>query len=414
MGKAAEAMAASMNGNGTATPAAPKKGGTRPDQKRVKAPGGAGGKGAVLPPVKGGSLTALPAGEATVEEYSGLTFEADMQKRTVIYDEFTVEKYTEIYQEAIAKKAEDATKPEPYDALPPLRAIKIEDGERIVYDGFQRGEALRRAKLDHCRVIVTPGTREDAEFYALRANAEHGLARSSDDCRKAFFSALDNEAIFARIEVEKDRYGGLNRALAAACGISKGSVSNFLRLKGKTIRGGKIVNLPKPAEPAPVAPVDSAEQPGSLFAADPVIGPLTGEALVAHLNSLSAGGGMTEAEQAAHIKATATRLVAHEALMCAAKLARLCESLILRPDSAPTLREAARTSGIPFRVTEELGKTESFGKDTGTVVKHEEWPVMQAIIGALEMVKEAVAEKPAAAPAEPAPAKRGGKKAAAK
>lgn len=356
MGKAAEAMAAAMN-----EPDAPKKGrgGTKSKQKKAKS---GGAKPQKVGPVVA-SLTELPAGKTEVVELINLMFDPQMQKRMAIFDEFTVEKYKEHYEEATHKKAEDAHAPEPWEALPALRAIDTGEGV-IVYDGFQRGEAANRAKLEKMWVIVTPGTRSDAEFYALRANASHGLARSSEDCRRAFFAALDTPDLYARIEAKKDEYGGLNRALAASCGISKGSVSNFLRLRGKTIRGGKIINLPTPV----VAPAPA--QPPAL----------------------------SEAEQSTHIKLTATRILAHEALMLAAKLARVCEGLVARTESGAAFRRAALDEDVPFSLSEDVGTPQIGAQGAGVEVETKiTWPVLDTVIFVLEKVKEAVAEPAPAA-----------------
>lgn len=401
--KSKKAQVADQIATGALASPAPKKGkaprgGTRPDQRKP-ASGGAQPANRV-----DGPLDQLPKGVEKDIEISALTFDPDFQKRTQIFDEFTVEKYKEKYLDAIDAKAKDAKNSDPSRILGVLRAI--DTGESLyVWDGFQRGEAARRAKLDTLPVIVTKGTKEDAEFFSLRANADHGLTRSSNDCRRAVVAALDNPVLFARIDAQKDVYGGLNRALSAACGVSKGLVSKVLNDRGQTIRSGKIVNLPKPREPKvePETKGKGKDKPEpdtgpGLF--DEPVAPegLTGAALVEHLKSQS--GGMSPEEHSAQIKATATKLILHEAKMLAAKLARICAGLIEREDVHLVFARHAEAAGCAIEArrkdTSEIG---AFGKVVDSVEHFEAWPVLDTIVSVLEKTEaEIVPAEPKAEP----------------
>jgi hypothetical protein len=77
--------------------------------------------------------------------------------------------------------------------LPPLQAVKDSDGEYILCDGFHRLKAARDAGLETIRITYTEGTVDDAKYYSMTANTDHGLQRSNADKRKAILMAFDLE-----------------------------------------------------------------------------------------------------------------------------------------------------------------------------------------------------------------------------
>lgn len=416
----------------TAEPAKKVRGGTKPDQPRKKAAGGRGGAGAKSAAVAFGEL---PRGTLKTLEPSELTFDPDLQKRTAIFDEYTVEKYRERYEDA--QKNPDKY-PDPSDVLPPLDAI--DTGETVyVWDGFQRGEAATRAGLKTIPVRVSKGTKEDAEFFALRANAQHGLARSSNDCRRAVYSVLDNPLLLERVDAKKEEVGGLVSALAIATGTSRGHVSNCLHQRGLTVRKGKLAKLPNkpdkpttPATPAKAAPA-RANDTGAPNGGEPTIkaqpsgsgvgtqtsildemdartdaavdaSKLTGKALIDHLNTLHTAEDHERKMQ--ELRVSVTRVVVEDAAKTAAKLVRQVMALLERDEVAPHLYRESAKLVVPFGTREvetfpEFGSGASVPKITSVTV----WPALESVFKTLETVRDVVLAQaqaePAPAPAEP-------------
>ena len=81
-------------------------------------------------------------------------------------------------------------------------------------DGFHRHEAAVMAKRGSVTCDVRKGTLEDAQNFALSANARHGLRRSNEDKRHAVRSALG-------MEQWADKS---NRMIADACGVGESLV----------------------------------------------------------------------------------------------------------------------------------------------------------------------------------------------
>ena len=177
-----------------------------------------------------------------------------------LYDEDTVKRYTDL-----EKDHPDG------DPLTAIRAVHVQgdgpDAGLYVYDGFQRVAARKASGKKEILVTVTLGTLTDALDYSLRANHDHGLQRSSKDCRKVLDTLTANTELMARCHDIADSRGagGLNLALALTAGVSKGMVSKYLDEKGLCIRNGKICNKPVPkadpksdADPDPVAPTSQS------------------------------------------------------------------------------------------------------------------------------------------------------------
>lgn len=194
------------------------------------------------------NLAVLPEFTRKKVKVADLNFDPSNQSRVNLTDDHTVSEYTEIYKDEGKAKA-----------LPPLRVV--DTGETYyVFDGFNRGAALAAAGIVEVEVEVYPGSKQDAMFYALRSNANRGLSRTSADCQKAVETVLDDPELFARVVASAKKHGGLNRAMAAACGVSKGLVSKVLNNRGKTFRGDQIVNLPTKSQSV-TAPVKGDATP---------------------------------------------------------------------------------------------------------------------------------------------------------
>lgn len=99
--------------------------------------------------------------------------------------------------------------------LPP--GVVFYDGtDYWLADGFHRVAAYRKEGLDLFDFHVKAGTRRDAVLHAAGANAAHGLRRTDADKRRAVETLLRDE--------EWSKWS--NRAVAEACGVSKGFVGD--------------------------------------------------------------------------------------------------------------------------------------------------------------------------------------------
>jgi hypothetical protein len=76
-------------------------------------------------------------------------------------------------------------------AFPPIDVVwDRQAGKYRGWDGFHRVMAARRIGRDWLTANVVPGTREDARWRALAANATHGLRRTNADKRRVVVLAL--------------------------------------------------------------------------------------------------------------------------------------------------------------------------------------------------------------------------------
>jgi transposase-like protein len=168
-----------------------------------------------------------------------LTFDRRLQFRVFpdgkTYDEATVEAYREA-------RADGAV-------FPPLEAVHEVIGKKTVtwvFGGFHRGEMLRRDGANSVEVDVYPGTFLDARFWALSQNAGHGRHRSPAECRNAFDALLADPMLLARVIEFGKKNGGTERAVARACGISRGVVSKYVQAAG--LRADRITGKLIPAD----------------------------------------------------------------------------------------------------------------------------------------------------------------------
>jgi ParB-like chromosome segregation protein Spo0J len=70
-------------------------------------------------------------------------------------------------------------------AMPPIVVFSDGGDEFYLADGHHRLAAARKAKLSEIEGLIKKGDRRDALWYATAANAQHGLARTNDDKRRA-------------------------------------------------------------------------------------------------------------------------------------------------------------------------------------------------------------------------------------
>lgn len=235
-------------------------------------PTDAKGKGAKAKPAKAGkgsplSFVKVGAAELKSVPLKALTFDRRLQHRSKIQDETTVESYAET-------DAENAKAGKP-SVFPPLLAVHQsvdESGKPCdlywVYDGFQRGGAFAKNGRKTVQVQCVEGTFDDAFLLSLSSNSTNSeLPRNRDDKRRSVLALIDAEATLALVMKKSAAFGGGMRAIAAACGVSVGTVDNALADVGLKVSGDKLVkrpaekakaDKPKPAAASEVAPVKAA------------------------------------------------------------------------------------------------------------------------------------------------------------
>ena len=99
----------------------------------------------------------------------GLILDPEVQSREKLDQEVIKE-----YAEAIVRG----------DQFPPI--VVFSDGiSSWVADGFHRVEATKKAGLGVIKAEIRSGGKRDAVFYAIGANASHGLRRTNADKRRA-------------------------------------------------------------------------------------------------------------------------------------------------------------------------------------------------------------------------------------
>ena len=95
-------------------------------------------------------------------------------------------------------------------------------------DGFHRVLAARKAGLSEITAEVHQGTQRDAVLFAISANAEHGLRRSSADKRRAVALLLG--------DAEWSQWS--DREIARRCQVGNAFVSRMRR--GASVSGTQI------------------------------------------------------------------------------------------------------------------------------------------------------------------------------
>jgi phage N-6-adenine-methyltransferase len=131
-------------------------------------------------------------------------------------------------------------------------------GQVWLADGFHRVEAARIAGLAAIQALVYVGTRRDALYHALGANARHGLRLTNADKRRIVGLVLDDVEWAAKLS---------DTEIAARCGVTQPFVSKLrgeLRQRIKAAETAARAQAARPPitvmdEPAPAPQVDLEE-----------------------------------------------------------------------------------------------------------------------------------------------------------
>jgi len=288
----------------------------------------------------------------------------------VTYDEATVSEYV--------SRLENGAEFKPLEAV----AVAVVKGGKkkvrhLVFSGFNRGEAFRRHGVNSVRVLVYPGTEEDALYYALTANSdESALPRTRADKHKAFYTLLDTPALKQRAMDAGKGTVGIQRAFALACGISHGLVAELLKARGlHATRDGRLEPIPQPCLS------DGAPDPG-----DPPALAHSGEA------DGGDGDGGDEPEPAGpptvemeDVREMATKDAIHTAIADVRSLMARAETLLKGP-LADVLRGAAAAHGLPLAVKE---RERNADINDIALVKVEYWPALTALASVFADVQAA-------------------------
>lgn len=161
------------------------------------------------------------------------------------------------------------------DKFPPVTLY--DDGKTLwLADGYHRVAAALQLELTHINADVHPGTRRDAMFAAINANAKHGLRRTRDDKRRAVrLLLLDDEwrtwsdrQIARHASVDHKTVGSIRAELVAAGEIPQ--LDQRKTASGGTMNTATINADRRPTEPEQkttlqdVEFVDGEIQPGDV------------------------------------------------------------------------------------------------------------------------------------------------------
>lgn len=116
--------------------------------------------------------------------------------------------------------------------LPPIKGIRIDDNQYVVYDGYHRIAGAKKANLVDIPCVVMDGLREDAEWLALGENKSHGLRRTQADKEKATRMALKAHPELSDLELSRH------------VGVSDKTVAKFrtIMVEAGEIKKGKKVS----------------------------------------------------------------------------------------------------------------------------------------------------------------------------
>src|SRR4051794_1012955 len=115
------------------------------------------------------------------------------------------------------------------DSLPPI-VVYFDGSTYVLADGFHRIQAYLLAKKTEIRARVEPGTKRDAQLFAVSANNSHGVRPTPADKRRAVTTLLK--------DLEWVQWS--NNAIAKRAGVSDGLV--------KKMRQELAGEIPIPAE----------------------------------------------------------------------------------------------------------------------------------------------------------------------
>ena len=127
--------------------------------------------------MKRGGESARSAWELRCVETGRVRLDGGTQVRVDLYVDDVVQSYADAIEAG--------------EELPPIDVV--DDGDNLwLVDGYHRHAAHLRLRRAVISARVTRGTREDAQWLAAAANADHGLRRTSADKRAAVRLALKN------------------------------------------------------------------------------------------------------------------------------------------------------------------------------------------------------------------------------
>jgi ParB-like chromosome segregation protein Spo0J len=135
------------------------------------------------------------------------------------------------------KVSEYAEKMREEAVFPPIK-VMFDGTVYWLYDGFHRYFAAQSAGFNAIQVDYKPGTMEDAQDLALRANNEHGLPRTNEDKRKAVETALSYERHAKKSDREIGRLCDVSHTLVAAVRnpeIRKQQAKNYVKHLEKVV-----------------------------------------------------------------------------------------------------------------------------------------------------------------------------------
>lgn len=124
--------------------------------------------------------------------------------------------------------------------FPPAVVFEDANGELLLADGFHRLAGWKTVNArGEIPATIKQGNRRDAVFFAVGANAAHGLRRSNADKRKAVLTLLND----AEWSIWSDRQ------IAETAGVSHMLVGNIRRsLETVSSETGELVDTEKPRE----------------------------------------------------------------------------------------------------------------------------------------------------------------------
>lgn len=281
-----------------------------------------------------------------------------------------------------------------------------------VIDGHNRGEAYRRRGTGSVACQVYPGTRADAELWALASNSKQPLARTPEDCRRAFDRLVSSPVLLARVIEHGRGRGGTERAVAAACGLSNSIVGKYLhetglrsdRLTGKLIPLGEESPERAARQQLVTELADQGKTPTAI-AKDLGINPGTVrrdmEATRGAKKSRAGKRTPAAAEPTAATEVGSAEdpvLAGAEAALAAFKSSvraagRAVEDL-LRGRYAGPVRAALKAAGFPTEVTEREEVAPIGEKGPPKLVKVETWNLPAALVAAASDVQARLYSQP--------------------
>jgi len=120
--------------------------------------------------------------------------------------------------------------------LPPLRAVRNDDGAFHMYDGWHRLEAYQREGVEEFQVSATQGDADLGRLLACGANIPHGLKLSREQIK---------QQVMLGIERGRDRS---DRELATLLGVSHPTIAKYRREMQETaISGAEPTSAPDPS-----------------------------------------------------------------------------------------------------------------------------------------------------------------------